>query len=280
MVTLDVNGYEKSIRVVPDGDEAGSFCFHVLSPSDEDVVCETNSADADCCNGGNQWGFPSSRTESKCGSLSSMGADAVQVCCTIQSTGESSCADLGQQQGASPGGSQGCSDNDKDCATLAGWGYCDENSEYYGFMVGNCRKTCGICGMKPTLPSCSNTTADNSQTGGPVSSHILDTNIGLPAKGITITMYRREENNQVESWCEMAAKTTDDDGRASGFTTADQFVPGVYKLHFETADYYKLKNEDTFYPYVEISFSIKDTAAHYHVPLLLTPFGYTTYRGS
>jgi len=111
----------------------------------------------------------------------------------------------------------------------------------------------------------------------PVSSHILDTSLGRPAAGVMVTMYRMG-GEQV--WTKLMARVTNSDGRASNFLGWGDFKPGTYKMHFATGQYYKEKQTETFYPYAEVVFEIKDPEAHYHVPLLLNPFGYSTYRGS
>merc|ERR1711951_20990 len=111
----------------------------------------------------------------------------------------------------------------------------------------------------------------------PVSSHILDTSRGLPARGVMATMYRMG-GEQV--WTKLQSRATNDDGRASNFLSWDDFKPGTYKMHFATGEYFKQQKVETFYPYAEVVFEIKDSDAHYHVALLLNPFGYSTYRGS
>ena len=83
-----------------------------------------------------------------------------------------------------------------------------------------------------------------------------------------------------EGWSRLAGRTTDSDGRAAGFVSWQEFGPGVYKMNFAVEDYFSRQNKETFYPYVEVVFDIKDPTAHYHIPLLLNPYGYTTYRGS
>ena len=75
-------------------------------------------------------------------------------------------------------------------------------------------------------------------------------------------------------------RTTNSDGRASGFISQQDFEPITYKLKFHTNEYFKGQGKETFYPYAEVVFHVKDTAAHYHIPLLLSAYGYTTYRGS
>jgi len=112
----------------------------------------------------------------------------------------------------------------------------------------------------------------------PISSHVLDTSSGLPAAGISITFERL--NNETQNWEFVIRKEANSDGRASGFVTWEQFEPVVYKMKFDIKEYFQSKNISTFYPYAEVVFEIKDTKAHYHVPLLLSPYGYSTYRGS
>ena len=73
---------------------------------------------------------------------------------------------------------------------------------------------------------------------------------------------------------------TDDDGRAAAFLTSDQFVSGYYKMRFGVGGYFASKGMDTFFPFAEVVFEVADPSTHYHIPLLLSPYGYTTYRGS
>merc|ERR1711963_550117 len=110
----------------------------------------------------------------------------------------------------------------------------------------------------------------------PISSHVLDTASGLPASGISILFEKLNNTNQL--WEFVVRKETNADGRASAFLTWEQFEPGTYKMKFDIKEYFERKNSETFYPYAEIVFEIKDPKSHYHVPLLLSPFGYTTYR--
>ncbi len=80
-------------------------------------------------------------------------------------------------------------------------------------------------------------------------------------------------------WREIGRGTTSADGRITDFL-ATSISPGVYRLTFETAEYFQSMKTESFYPKVSIEFEIKNSDAHYHVPLLLSPFGYSTYRGS
>ena len=109
-----------------------------------------------------------------------------------------------------------------------------------------------------------------------ITTHILDTTKGRPAQEVTIILYY----GQNDAWDEMARGVTNADGRIPGLLPDKQrLVHGIYKLRFETKDYFDKNGIATFYPYVEIIFDLQ-TDEHYHVPLLLNPFGYSTYRGS
>lgn len=109
-----------------------------------------------------------------------------------------------------------------------------------------------------------------------VTTHILDTTMGKPAPGVTIVLYQGSNN----SWTETSRGITNNDGRLPDLLkTNDPLPPGIYKLRFETKDYFDRLHIPTFYPFVEIVFEISDSQ-HYHVPLLLNPYGYSTYRGS
>ena len=109
-----------------------------------------------------------------------------------------------------------------------------------------------------------------------LTTHILDTTQGKPAAGVLIVLYQQNNND----WKEIVRGITNHDGRITDWLPNDSMLPaGCYKLKFETGDYFKLGMISTFYPFVEVVFNITD-ASHYHVPLLLNPFGYSTYRGS
>ena len=109
-----------------------------------------------------------------------------------------------------------------------------------------------------------------------LTTHILDTTKGKPAQGVTTVLYRGGN----DTWTEIERGFTDIDGRVPDLLKKESLLQhGIYKLRFETKDYFDKEAIPTFYPYVEIVFEIT-TDAHYHVPLLLNPFGYSTYRGS
>ncbi|WP_080056625.1 hydroxyisourate hydrolase [Spirosoma aerolatum] len=108
-----------------------------------------------------------------------------------------------------------------------------------------------------------------------ITTHILDTTRGKPAESVNVILYQQQRE-----WLEIGRGITNSDGRIMDLLAKETVLPtGVYKLRFETGAYYELLNVVTFYPFVEITFAIT-TGEHYHVPLLLNPFGYSTYRGS
>ena len=109
-----------------------------------------------------------------------------------------------------------------------------------------------------------------------LTTHVLDTSLGKPGKDITIRLKHIVNG----SWQTMAQGITNADGRIADLLPPNKnIVPGNYKMVFETEDYFKANNTKGFYPAVEIEFTVFDDG-HYHVPLLINPFGYSTYRGS
>jgi 5-hydroxyisourate hydrolase len=112
----------------------------------------------------------------------------------------------------------------------------------------------------------------------PITTHVLDTARGRPAEGVPITLEVRDEHG---SFSLLGQGTTDSDGRLKTLVSdASVLRAGVYRITFDTAAYFATRGEAAFFPSVPIVFEIKDTKQHYHVPLLLSPFGYSTYRGS
>jgi 5-hydroxyisourate hydrolase len=108
-----------------------------------------------------------------------------------------------------------------------------------------------------------------------VTTHVLDAVSGRPASGVEVTL----EQQGAEGWQRVVAGTTDSDGRISDFGPVD-LEPGVYRVSFGTAAYFASLGQPTFYPEVIIPFNLTDRDAHYHVPLLLSPYAFSTYRGS
>lgn len=108
-----------------------------------------------------------------------------------------------------------------------------------------------------------------------ITTHVLDAVSGRPAVGIGVVL----EQNLHGGWPEIATGQTDADGRISEL--GPEFVPaGRYRVTFDTGSYFAARDQATFYPQVTIVFELDDVAQHYHVPLLLSPFAYSTYRGS
>lgn len=110
-----------------------------------------------------------------------------------------------------------------------------------------------------------------------ITTHILDTSRGHPAAGVLVVLERREG----ASHRELGRGETDADGRLRTLLAAgEKLEPGVYRLTFHTGPYFAAHAAQGFYPEVTIAFEVRDGAQHYHVPLLLNPYGYSTYRGS
>lgn len=115
---------------------------------------------------------------------------------------------------------------------------------------------------------------------GKLTTHVLDTAHGKPATGMQVRLYRMGDHAEL-----LTEKTTNDDGRCDApLLAGTDFQPGRYRLTFAVADYFRKAGVDLpeppFLDTVTIDFGITDAAAHYHVPLLAAPFGYSTYRGS
>ncbi|TCC45467.1 hydroxyisourate hydrolase [Kribbella pittospori] len=106
-----------------------------------------------------------------------------------------------------------------------------------------------------------------------VSTHVLDTGLGLPARGVPVQLSRVKAEETVV----LASATTDDDGRVAGLGTG--LEAGTYRLWFDVAAYADASGQDIFFPEVTVTFTITDER-HHHVPLLLSPFAFSTYRGS
>jgi 5-hydroxyisourate hydrolase len=110
-----------------------------------------------------------------------------------------------------------------------------------------------------------------------ITTHILDISIGRPATNVSVVL----EVQIDREWKQVGSAATDDDGRIRSFLTDDaSFEEGIYRLTFDTGSYFATNSLESFYPQVSVTFAISDASQHYHVPLLLSPFGYSTYRGS
>ncbi len=102
-----------------------------------------------------------------------------------------------------------------------------------------------------------------------ISTHVLDAALGRPAAGVAVELERPDGTR--------TAAVTDDDGRVAAFTGSPS---GVHRLHFATAAYFAATGQTGFYPEVTVAFELDPDRPHHHVPLLLSPFAYSTYRGS
>lgn len=110
-----------------------------------------------------------------------------------------------------------------------------------------------------------------------LSSHILDVSKGMPASGVTIKL--EQYNISKKTWTVLDEKITDKNGRIGEFLSNEKANLGIYKLTYFTSEYFKRDNVESFYPFIEVVFEIKDKN-HYHVPITLSAFGYATYRGN
>lgn len=112
---------------------------------------------------------------------------------------------------------------------------------------------------------------------GQLSTHILDIGKGMPATGVTVELEKMNAKNN--TWSFVDKQVTDSNGRIPNFLNKEKNNNGIYRLVFKVADYFKSNHTETFYPFIEVVFQIKGTN-HFHVPITLSPFGYSTYRGS
>jgi 5-hydroxyisourate hydrolase len=110
-----------------------------------------------------------------------------------------------------------------------------------------------------------------------ISTHILDTALGRPAVNVAVTLERADHG----SWSTLNAASTDHDGRCKYLLPESQpLEAGLYRVRFDTMSYFGSRQLTCLYPFVEITFNVASPQEHYHIPLLLTANGYTTYRGS
>ncbi len=110
----------------------------------------------------------------------------------------------------------------------------------------------------------------------PITTHVLDTHLGLPAANLPIQLLQQ----QGKEFTVIAQGSTNADGRIADLLPEGTLKIGTYKMRFDTGSYHRQIGVEGFYPEAEICFVIKNTEQHYHIPLLLSPFGYSTYRGS
>ena len=111
----------------------------------------------------------------------------------------------------------------------------------------------------------------------PLSVHILDLQSGQPTAGVTVTL----EQKQGEGWQQLGSAVTNAQGRIAAMYPVDApMQAGDYRIVFKTGEHYARLKQETFFPEIPVQFHVEKTEQHYHIPLLLSPFGFSTYRGN
>lgn len=111
----------------------------------------------------------------------------------------------------------------------------------------------------------------------PISVHVLNLKTGVPSEGVTVVLDKKEG----DKWVKLNSAVTSQDGRINAlYPAGEEINPGDYRVTFETGKYYADHNEDTFFPEIPVIIHVPKVGEHYHVPLLLSQYGYSTYRGS
>ncbi|MGA2431080.1 MAG: hydroxyisourate hydrolase [Candidatus Acidiferrum sp.] len=114
-------------------------------------------------------------------------------------------------------------------------------------------------------------------TTSPITTHVLDVSIGKPAAGVPVVL---EVEDLGVGWRQLGRGATDKDGRLRDLLAEGALVEGTYRLTFDTHTYFADRKVEALYPQVSVVFSVRESDRDYHIPLLLSPFGYSTYRGS
>ncbi|KAL3044420.1 hypothetical protein OYC64_012831 [Pagothenia borchgrevinki] len=112
----------------------------------------------------------------------------------------------------------------------------------------------------------------------PLTSHVLNTADGVPAARLPLSLHRLDPRIMI--WTLLSVGSTNEDGRCAGLISREAFGPGMYKLRFETGSYWESLGQNSFYPYVEVVFTISELEQRIHLPLLMSRFSYSVYRGS
>lgn len=111
----------------------------------------------------------------------------------------------------------------------------------------------------------------------PLSVHVLNLENGLPSSNVSVTL-EEQKNGQ---WVKISEAKTNEQGRITElFPENKAFQSAIYKVTFKTGDWFKANNQKTFFPEVPVIFQVDGSVKHYHIPLLLSPYGYSTYRGN
>jgi len=110
-----------------------------------------------------------------------------------------------------------------------------------------------------------------------ITTHVLDTSIGRPAAGVPVIL---EIAKPAGGWKELSRGATDGDGRLRHLLAPGSLVEGTYRLTFDTQSYFRSRKVEGMYPHVAVVFQVRDAKQPHHIPLLLSPYGYSTYRGS
>jgi 5-hydroxyisourate hydrolase len=110
-----------------------------------------------------------------------------------------------------------------------------------------------------------------------ITTHVLDVSIGCPAAGVPVVLEMQKAGG---GWQELSRGATDGEGRLRHLLAPGSLAEGAYRLTFHTRSYFESRKTVGLYPQVVVEFEVRDAKQHYHIPLLLSPYGYSTYRGS
>ena len=109
-----------------------------------------------------------------------------------------------------------------------------------------------------------------------ISTHVLDLASGVGGKGVSVSLLKKSDNND---WTELAQAVTDENGRIKKFEEEANYETGIYKLVFDMSSY-EMSASDPFFPEINVVFKVDGDVPHYHVPVVVSPYGYSTYRGN
>ncbi|ROQ28582.1 hydroxyisourate hydrolase [Gallaecimonas pentaromativorans] len=131
--------------------------------------------------------------------------------------------------------------------------------------------------MKFTLPGLLMLALSAGALANPLSVHVLNTQTGLPSAGVNIVLEKQTD----QGWQVLSRATTNQQGRVPALYPKGQtMAPGTYKVIFETGDWFKAHHQPSFFPQIPVIFAVDGSLEHYHIPLLLSAYGYSTYRGN